>query len=541
MPKNGNTGSIISQFEREKMAEHHLELAPGAREKVFIQKFYLYLNMTKPSDALYLTFSAVGTDGKALRRSYLIGTLLKMFPQMQIQEIEEAEQACNAMTPENAIRFFVDGLQQGKTNEAQWQALANWYLSKEEYKREMQHLLSAAFLLNRNEPISHAVTKAMYGTVLENSVTRLERFAACAFAHYLQYGLKLGERRLQQFAGVDMGNIYHDALEWFAKRVEHSDYTWFDMPEELQYTWIEECMNAAIEDSRDGGDFTEARNQYLLERMKETIRRTVWALTVQIQKGKFIPSAFEVSFSQADNLKAVNFTLSEEEKMRLRGRIDRVDTYETDDKVYVKIIDYKSGNTSFSLLNFYHGLQLQLVVYMNAALELTAKKHPDKAVEPAGIFYYHIENPMVDGYGMESEAEIQRAVLEKLKLNGLVNENETVYQAMDTDFSGTSAVIPIALKSDGSLKATSKTASTADFKTMSDYAKKVLLRCGQEILDGDVEIKPYSLDKRTGCDYCPYHAVCGFDTRISGFSFRNLEKFDDENTILENMRQKGQE
>lgn len=541
VPKNGNTGSIISQFEREKMAEHHLELAPGAREKVFIQKFYLYLNMTKPSDALYLTFSAVGTDGKALRRSYLVGTLLKMFPKMQVEEIQETRWEEDAVTPENAVRFLVEGLQQGKTDDEQWQALANWYLSNAKYRDDTKRLLEAAFLTNGNEPISHAVTKALYGTVLENSVTRLERFAACAFAHYLQYGLVLRERELQQFAGVDMGNIYHDALERFAKRIGQSEYTWFNLPGELQSAWIEESMDEAIAGSRSADVFEDARNRYLLERMRETLRKTVWALTVQVQKGKFVPSDFEVSFSQADRLEAVNFTLSEEEKMRLRGRIDRVDTYETEEKVYVKIIDYKSGNTSFSLLNFYYGLQLQLVVYMNAALELTAKKHPGKETEPAGIFYYHIENPMVDGYGSESEEEIRRAVLEKLKLNGLVNESEDIYHAMDTDFSGTSAVIPVALKTDGSLKASSKTASTADFRVMSEYVNHILVKCGQEILNGDVEINPYRLDGSTGCDYCPYHTVCGFDTRIPGFSYRNLEKFDDADAVMKKMKQKGQE
>ena len=108
-------------------------------------------------------------------------------------------------------------------------------------------------------------------------------------------------------------------------------------------------------------------------RMKHTMRRTVWALVTQVQKGKFVPSEFEVSFSKVNQLDSIRFTLSEEEKMQLLGRIDRVDTFEKDDKIYVKIIDYKSGNTSFSLLNMYHGLQLQLVVYMNAAMELVAK------------------------------------------------------------------------------------------------------------------------------------------------------------------------
>ena len=465
VPKAGSTGSIISQFEREKMAEHHLMLAPGAREKVFIQKFYLYLNLTKPSDGLYVTYSRVSPEGKALR------------------------------------------------------------------------LLAASFYRYSGEPIGKEVARALYGTELENSVTRLEQFAECAFAHYMTYGLGLSQRELQEFAGVDMGNIYHDALWHFAERIRRSSYTWYDLPEQTRETWIEESMNDAIAGCANVGAFDEAKNRYLLSRMKDTIRRTVWALTIQVQKGRFTPSDFEVSFSQADHLEAIRFQLTEEEKMRLRGRIDRVDTCETDDKVYVKIIDYKSGNTTFSLLNLYHGLQLQLVVYMNAALELEAKKHPGKQAVPAGMFYYHIEDPMVDGSGTESEEEIRQAVLEELKPNGLVNDDPEIYGAMDTELSGSSAVIPVALKADGSLKATSKTASTEEFGTMSDYVKETMTKAGRRILGGDVAAAPYELDGRSGCDYCPYHMVCGFDARIPGFSYRKLEKPDGAEAILAKMRE----
>ena len=549
VPKAGNAGGIISQFEREKMAACHLELAPGAREKVFIQRFYLYLNVTKPSEFLYVTFSKVNADGKALRRSYFAGTLLKMFPEKTVEEIGETTSADCIMTPESSMAFFLEGLQDdNRASEPSqiekrklWNALANFYLADSEWKPETEKLLKTAYEVHSDEPISHAVTQALYGTVLENSVTRLERFAACAYAHYLNYGLRLKERQLLEFASVDMGNIYHDALEHFSRRVEKSEYTWFNIPEDVQETFIEESMNDAIAGCKNAGAFENVRNRYLTGRMRQTIKRTVWALTTQIQKGKFVPSDFEVSFSRADKLDAIRFQLSDEEKMNLLGRIDRVDTYETSDKVYVKIIDYKSGNTSFSLVNLYHGLQLQLVVYMNAALELEEKRHPGKKAEPAGIFYYHIQNPIVDGLGNETEAEIRNSVLEQLKLNGLVNDDPEIYEAMDSDFAGNSSVIPIGKKTDGSLKATSKVASTYDFSVMSDYVQEKIKETGKKIFAGDISIHPYSLDGKSGCDYCPYHTVCGFDTRMPGYSYHNLEKFDSADEILKRMENEKQE
>lgn len=535
VPKNSGSGGIISQFEREKMKEQKLELAPGAREKVFIQKFYLYLNLTKPSDKLYLTYAKTGSDGKALRCSYLIGTLQKLFPALVTEQIEETETIEDVLTPENALRFFIEGLQK-KEYTRDWAALGSWYFSKEAYEQEAKRLLAAAYDVYSSEPVSRAVTRALYGTVLENSVTRLERFAACAFAHYLDYGLRLQERELLGFASVDMGNIYHEVLERFAKKLQQSEYTWFSIPEEIQRQWVEECMEETILTAESAGAFEEARNRFLLTKMKDTLQQAVWALIVQIRKGKFVPSEFEISFSKVGQLSAIQFRLSEEEKMRLQGRIDRIDTYAAADKVYVKIIDYKSGNTSFSLLNLYHGLQLQLVVYLNAAMELEAKKYPDKQIEPAGIFYYHVANPMVEGSGTESEEEIRQAILEKLKLDGVVNEEEQVYRAMDEEFTGNSAVIPVGVKTDGSLKASSKTLGTGDFHMISDYVNQMLVKSGQRILEGDVSVSPYRLADKTGCDYCPYHMVCGFDPRIAGYDYRKLQKFSNEEAIIEAMK-----
>ncbi len=545
VPKSANQGGIISEFEREKMVEQSLELAPGAREKVFIQKFYLYLNMTKPSHRLYVSCAKVSAEGKALRRSYLIGVLLKMFEGKKVIEIGEEEHREAFLTSESSLPFFLEGLQKVRTGvekdwgRERWDALTAWYLAHPEYREKIERMLSAAYLHHTDEPIGRAVVRALYGKVLENSVTRLENFAACAFRHYMSYGLRLAEREEQQFASVDMGNIYHDALEYYGRRLEETGNDWFSVTEEDRERFVEESMEAAVAASKNTGAFEDARNRYLLGRMKETLRRTVWALTTQVQKGHFVPSEFEVSFQRAGDLKAVRFTLSDEEKMQLQGRIDRVDICETDDKIYVKIIDYKSGNTSFSLLNLYHGLQLQLVVYLNAALELVEKKYRGKETEPAGIFYYHVTDPMIDGSGQESEEEIRRAILEELKLNGLVNENPEVYRRMDTGFSGSSAVIPVALKADGSLRATSKTASTSDFRVMSEYVNAIIKKTGRKILDGDVSMRPYQLDNRTGCDYCPYHTICGFDVRLPGYEYNRLEKFDKDSTILEKM--KGEE
>lgn len=226
--------------------------------------------------------------------------------------------------------------------------------------------------------------------------------------------------------------------------------------------------------------------------------------------------------------------------MRLSGRIDRMDVWEREKEVYIKVIDYKSGNTSFQLLSIYHGLQLQLVVYLNAAMELMRRKYPHKEVKPAGIFYYHIDDPVLDVEEELSEEEIREQVFAKLKLDGYVNSDPQVYRAMDHSMQSVSNILPVAENKDGTLRRNSKAASTEQFGVISDYVNRKIAELGRRMMQGEIDVNPYELEGRTPCAYCPYHSVCGFDERIEGFAYRGLEKFDQAQEVLRQMEAQGQ-
>ena len=266
-----------------------------------------------------------------------------------------------------------------------------------------------------------------------------------------------------------------------------------------------------------------ARNAYLAERIERITDRTVWALTEQMKKGDFIPAAFEVSFSSIDDLRAMKITLSEDEALHLAGRIDRLDLCEDETHVYVKIIDYKSGNTSFDLAALYYGLQLQLVVYMDAALEKEQRLHPGKEAVPAGMFYYHIKDPVAEWQPGQTDEDVEQEILKQLRMNGLVNSELEVIRHMDREIEKESQVIPVAMKDGFVTEARSSVASRERFQALRQYVREKLRAAGREILDGTVSVNPYKQGSRTGCDYCPYHAVCGFDKKTAGYGYRRLK------------------
>jgi len=513
IPGNSQKNGLLSEYDRERIVDAGVTMAPNAKEKTYIQKFYLYLVLTKPSNQVYLTYSKSSADGKALRPSYLIADLMKLYTELSVQEVSTSLKD-KELTADGGIDGIIRGLQRKHEGlEGEWKELYTWYKKHPEWSQKIERIVQAAFYRREDSRLTQETAKALYGEILKSSVTRLEKFSACAYAHFLTYGLRLKEREVYQFQAVDMGNLFHGAIERFAKKLERAGYTWIDVPEEMRETFVQDSVDECIVDYGNSILYSSARNEYTILRLKRMLRRTVWALTKQLEKGDFVPSGYEVVFSG--------------------GKIDRIDVCEDEDKLYVKVIDYKTGEKAFDLGELCYGLQMQLVVYMNAALEMQQKKHPEKLVIPAGLFYYRMKDPIVEKPG--ADKEIQDLILRELRPDGVVQNSEEVLQHLDRGFTGTSQVIPAARTQAGALSKTSKVLSEEEFRVISEFAKKQIQEVEKEILSGNADLKPYSLGDSTGCDYCPYHAVCGFDERIAGHEYRKFDKLDKEEA-LEKMR-----
>lgn len=531
VPKASEKAGILSEPDRESLSGCGVELAPGARENGYTQRFYLYQNLTKPRERLCLSYSKTKADGGAMRPSYLIGRIAAMYRHIRIiDEDREVSSREKIVTPESGMRYLIHGLREMKSQKADddWAQLYTWYEQSDAYRERLHRLAEAAFLVRDEKGLGREIARALYGSVLENSVSRLERFAACAFSHFLIYGLRLNPREEYTFQPVDMGNLFHRVLEMFSNKVASGTYTWFDLPEDVRKQWTEECVEQAVKES--GGDvlLSSARNVYVIERMKRIMQRTVWALCEQLRAGAFVPSGYEVSFSRVENLEAVNIALTQEEKMRLRGRIDRIDICEKDEQVYVKVVDYKSGNTEFDMVALYYGLQLQLVVYLNAAMELEKRIYPDRDIVPAGIFYYRMQDPMLEADGERTPEEVNGEILKKLKLCGLVNGDKEIIKSMDRelDYSRkkTSDVIPVSCTKDG-FSRYSATADRKHFEELSRFVNGKMKEIGKRILAGETAAHPYERKNRTACDYCEFREVCGFDRKIPGTDYHRLREY----------------
>ncbi|SFC39952.1 PD-(D/E)XK nuclease family protein [Butyrivibrio sp. YAB3001] len=541
IPSNSGTGGILSDIDRQFLVDLNtgVELAPTPRQQMYIQRLYLYMNLTKPTDKLFLSYSELGNDGKSKKPAYLVPKLLKMFPKLIVSRPEDGDFESQNICPKDSygnaaelVRRYALGHMSEKEKEnlfALMNVLKDYDVHGSEQNSMLEKLTDAAFTHYENRPLAKLVALSLYGANLENSVSRLELFASCCYAHFVKYGLRLQEREEYDFDRSDLGNVFHEVLEKYTSEMMDKNLDWRTISEKDSEEMLQRALTACVDKYGETVLRSSVRNQFMIDRIHRILLRTVSVLKYQLSKGRFNPAFVEMDFRETGNIDDINVTLTEaeeghiKEQMALHGRIDRVDLYEDDSHVYVKVIDFKSGKKKFSIASLYYGIQLQLVMYMNVALASQKKISSGKDVIPAAILYYHVDDPITEGKADMEPADINQKVIEELKTTGLVNENADIIQMLDEGLSSKSDVIPVAINKNGSLAASSQTVSYKDYNAITDYVGKKIKEYGKRILNGDIAVNPYEQGERSSCTYCEYRAICGYDEKIPGFSMRKLE------------------
>lgn len=541
IPKRGGKTSIISDMEREFLAGNEkLELAPTPHQKMFIQRFYLYSNLVKPSEKLFLSYSDMGNDGKSLRPSYLISVIQRMFPTL-ILERTDSKILFEDITNEAMLKDYIcDLIRKNGENgleEAEYSSLLkamSVLLDLDSgYKSLLDMFIGNSFFKYEDRKLDGMIAGILYGETLLASISRMEKFAQCAYGYFLQYGLSLKERNTFEIDNRELGNIFHETLKNYGDRLAREGISWIDIADDDARKILDEELYRACEYKVPADTKS---NRYVLKKMSKVLYKAVDTMCYQLKAGKYTVSELEVPFTRHQVLDEVNVALSVQEKMQLNGRIDRIDTMENDGQIYVKVIDYKTGKKDFSLLNFYHGLQLQLVVYMSEGITTIERKHKGKEVLPGALLYYRLADDTVDAEYSDDDEAISAKIHESLKTKGIINDDDVSIEGITGITSGKSDVVPIAYNKNGSLSANSSVMSLENLQLLRDFAAYKLRNIGDDIISGKITRNPVKEDdKKDSCTYCAYKGVCGFDERLEGYNMLSLKK-ESEDELLEKMR-----
>ena len=536
IPKDMQKSGILSDLDRQLLKQEDVELSPGTREQAFIQKFYLYMYLTKPSQKLMLTYSRLDGEGKSILPSYLIGELTGIFKNIKISRPNIRERMFTASEGFDRLSEKLSYPPDEETKK-----LMDYFKNTQEYGPRLLQLLDNSFRVHRDTPLSKAISRQLYGNEISGSVTRLERYAQCAYSHFLEYGLRLIPLKEYSFENSDLGNLYHEILEKYGLLLKKEGYSWADIPAEEVKSLTQRAVDECIGDIKYSALFESSRTSFMEKRIRSLMDCTTREITYQIQKGDFIPEGYEKSFGECIPLKDGDVS------MRLHGSIDRIDLFREGEDIYVKVTDYKSGSKSLELSSVYNGISLQLMVYMYSALQLLKRdpSYKDKRVHNAGVVYYHISDPLIKVENTEiasfSDQILEQKRHEKLMQRGVFIDDEELLGHMDREFGSKlkSDIMNARYTKNGKPASGTTLISESDFEAVAAFTKKKLIEFAGEIADGNINVNPalqlLSDEEPKGCSLCNFKHICNFSAEEEGFECRSYRQLSNEEA-LENMK-----
>ena len=637
IPKGTSKGGLLSDLDREFLQQADVlrdmgaSLAPTPREQMYIQRLYLYMNMTRPSRELYVSYAATAADGGSIRPSYLIGLLQQMYPQMVTELPEEAPVSEQMVAPKDAagvlaaaLRDYADGLylkdpkgrdevltlygfcaslpEETRGFEAsscregafgngeslsgndpiergERYCAAGWAGIRGRYGSWARMLRDAAFRRYRAVPIPKKTARQIYGNAVRGSVTRLEMAAQCYLRQFLRYGLRLEEREEYTFEANDSGTILHESVQRFGELLAREGVSWLSFNEEQGRLLAARSLRDTASGYNDQVLYDTARSTYQADRLQRILERTVDTLQFQLAQGDFLPYVQEQDFGQDGEM---SFALQGGGRLTLQGRIDRVDLSRdtpeggASSRLYVKIVDYKSGNKDLDPKQVRSGLQLQLVLYMMAETERLRGENPGTEVVPAGMLYYHFDDPLLkkedaqavlqeqDSGGAiketapegadaapgasggaiketapegaagaageaagRSASDVQEMLVRRqLRPKGLVGAEDEILLRLDralAEDGAESLAVPVKRNKGGALAKASRVYTASEYQELTEMVTEKVCELASGILAGRTDASPVRMGTdRTACTYCPYRNACGFDPRIPGYEYREI-------------------
>ena len=534
-PRVSREEGILSDSDREILKDRGMELAADTKAQAFEEQFLVYTTLTTPCNYLMLTYPMANFEGGALRASTIISKIKKLFPKLE-EESELAGQENPATqieaiaAPEPTFNAMVAALRrdyEGEEVEDIWGEIYKWYDSKEQWKMKASRIFKGLEYSNIVENVNAEKIRNLYGRPLNLSVSRIEQYAQCPFAYFVKYGLKAKDRKVYEFSSPDFGSFIHGILDKFANVIKLEGIQWKDITKEWSRETIAHLVDRELEVQGNSILNSSSRYRYMTDKLKRILTRSVTIMTEHVKRSSFDTLANELVFGKGGDLPPIKLSLPSGEDIQLIGRIDRVDSMELGEETYFKVVDYKTGSKSFSLSEVYYGLQLQLLVYLDALIS-NAENYIHKQAVPGAVLYFRVDDPMISGTANMTDKEIEDAILKKLKLNGLILKDAQVVRSLDKDINGFSLIIPARMKQGGELADSSSVVTMHQFNILRQYVRDTMVRLCEDMLNGNIEIRPSKDKQHTACGYCSFSAVCQFDSSMKDNKYRYVNKKKDE-------------
>ncbi|MCI2058377.1 MAG: PD-(D/E)XK nuclease family protein [Oscillibacter sp.] len=500
LPSPGTGGGILNDDDRDELSSRGVRLAPRGMEQMSLELQNLYAALAQPTSGLTVSYPVGDVSGAELRPAFVTARIFRLFPSVRLEhESIDKEYRLTASIP----ALETAGQRPGG-------ALWRYFASRPERAGQLRAMERAA--LARRGRLSHPAVETLYGTRLALSASRVEKLNSCHFAYFMEYGLRARERAPAAFDAPQIGTLLHYILENVTREAmarggfrETAD----GELKALTERYLDEYAQREYPNFRDRSP----RFRYLFSRLRQAAWSVVRETAEELRSSDFVPLAFELSFGDRGQLGAVTITEPDGE-LRLGGKVDRVDGWLKDGRLYLRVVDYKTGKKSFDLAEVRMGLDLQMLVYL-FALQREGSGYFGHPIEPAGVLYLPARDPVLPAERSVTPEKLRELREKTLRRSGLLLGEPEVLRAMEHSALTEPHYLPVRVGRDGSLSGSLATA--AQLGKLSGYLGRLLEQIGGELLGGNIDADPCCRSEEDSfCRFCPWASACHFEDGRDG-------------------------
>ena len=512
---------FLNDLDRETLKQDGIELAKGTIENLYEDNFNIYKAFSTAEEKLYLLYSSSDVQGKALRPSMLINKIKKIYPMLQEESdvIETKAEVLNKKTTYDELIIQLSKLKEQDEIDKVWYYVYDYYKKDTEWNTKLEQNLKGLNYTNIPEKIEQTNIDKLYGNTLVTSISKLERYRSCPFSYYLQYGLKIKPEEELKIQTLNTGTFIHEIIDEFFEAVREAEIKLAEITDEQLAEIINKIIDEKLKQSQNYIFTSTAKYRALVVRLKKIIQKALKYIIGTLVQSRFEVLGTEVEFGEKGKYKPIRLTLEDGKRIEIIGKIDRIDTAQSEDGRYLRIIDYKSSAKNIDLNEVYAGLQIQLLTYLDAACK-------EEDLMPAGVLYFSMLEQMIKADKRMEQEEIEEKIRANFKMKGLILADVNVVKLHDKKLEkGSSALVPAYIDKEGNLSEKKTSGVTAEqFEELQKYMYIVIKQISREILGGNIDLKPYYKDKKTPCKYCDYKSICGFNMGGCENSYNYIDK-----------------
>ena len=528
-PSVNKDEGFFNDLDREKLKQDGIELAKGTIDRLYEDNFNIYKAFTTAENRIYLSYLSADSEGKSLRPSTLIGKIKKMFPKLEEKSdvfTRKYEIVNKIITYEELIENIAK-LKNEEQIEEIWYDIYNYYKSQNDWNKKLEEDSNGLSYTNLPDKIKKENIDKLYGNTLNTSISRLEKYRSCPFSYYLQYGLKLKEKEQLKIKSFNTGSFMHETIDEFFDYVKQENMNLAELEEDEILKIVSKIIDEDLNLEKNRVFTTTAKYKVLVRRLKKIVSKALKYIIETIIYSDFNIEGTEIEFGKKGKYKPIVLELDNGKKVEITGKIDRIDTANSENGKYLRIIDYKSSAKNIDLNEVYAGLQIQLLTYTDAICK-------QEDILPAGIFYFSLLEQMVKAEKKITDEEIEDMIRKNFKMKGLIIADVKIIKMNDNTLkSGSSKLVPAALTTSGSINEKwTNGVKSEEFKILQDYIYKTIKDISKEILSGNIDLKPYYKKGKTPCEYCEYKAICGFNPRQNNNCYNYIDQKSKDDILL---------